>query len=328
MTCVNVTSVNVLDNPSRFVNPFQFEISFECIAHITDDIEWKLTYVGSAESDQHDQELDSVLVGPMQVGGYKIVFQADPPDPTRIPPQDLLGVTVVLLSCFYKDREFIRVGYYVNNEYDTPELNEEPPQQPLYDRLVRNILADKPRVTRYNISWDDAPQVEGMSIAEGGIPATPPGAPLMDPTQAAHAAGLAAQAAGAGAEEAEAAAQAAGSRRSRRSRRTRSPRRRRRRRRRQRRRRRAGGGAGAPADDDGGRRRARAAADDGRGALRRADGELSRAVWRGNVRERVGGGGAPRKVLLYEIPGQKARKGRAALAGETRVWVARLRLCT
>jgi len=209
MTCVNVTSVNVLDNPSRFVNPFQFEISFECIAHITDDIEWKLTYVGSAESDQHDQELDSVLVGPMQVGGYKIVFQADPPDPTRIPPQDLLGVTVVLLSCFYKDREFIRVGYYVNNEYDTPELNEEPPQQPLYDRLVRNILADKPRVTRYNISWDDAPQVEGMSI-EGGIPATPPGAPPMDPTQAAHAAGLAAQAAGAGAEEAEAAAQAAG----------------------------------------------------------------------------------------------------------------------
>ena len=31
MACVNVTSVNVLDNPSRFVNPFQFEISFECI---------------------------------------------------------------------------------------------------------------------------------------------------------------------------------------------------------------------------------------------------------------------------------------------------------
>ena len=44
----------------------------------------------------------------MQVGGYKIVFQADPPDPARIPASDLLGVTVILLSCFYKDREFIR----------------------------------------------------------------------------------------------------------------------------------------------------------------------------------------------------------------------------
>ena len=41
--------------------------------------------VGSAESDEHDQLLDSVLVGPMQVGGYKIVFQAEPPDPRRIP---------------------------------------------------------------------------------------------------------------------------------------------------------------------------------------------------------------------------------------------------
>ena len=147
MTCVNVTSVNVLDNPSRFVNPFQFEISFECIAHITDDIEWKLTYVGSAESDQHDQELDSVLVGPMQVGGYKIVFQADPPDPTRIPPQDLLGVTVVLLSCFYKDREFIRVGYYVNNEYDTPELNDAPPEQPAGRRRRRRADFQAPKTS-------------------------------------------------------------------------------------------------------------------------------------------------------------------------------------
>jgi len=33
---------------------------------MTEDIEWKLIYVGSAESDEHDQELDSILVGPMQ----------------------------------------------------------------------------------------------------------------------------------------------------------------------------------------------------------------------------------------------------------------------
>ena len=179
MTCVNVTSVNVLDNPSRFVNPFQFEISFECIAHITDDIEWKLTYVGSAESDQHDQELDSVLVGPMQVGGYKIVFQADPPDPTRIPPQDLLGVTVVLLSCFYKDREFIRVGYYVNNEYDEEDLRENPPATPQIERLVRNILADKPRVTKWSINFDSNPNGAPMQVSFGLPRVDPPGKALV-----------------------------------------------------------------------------------------------------------------------------------------------------
>uniref|UniRef100_A0A7S2NQ03 Histone chaperone n=1 Tax=Haptolina brevifila TaxID=156173 RepID=A0A7S2NQ03_9EUKA len=153
MACVNITNVGVLDNPSRFDNPFQFEVSFECIAPIAEDIEWKLIYVGSAESDDHDQLLDSVLVGPMQVGGYKIVFQAEPPDARRIPSHDLLGVTVILLSCFYRDREFIRVGYYVNSEYDSPELNENPPEQPIYERIIRNILADKPRVTRYQIDW-------------------------------------------------------------------------------------------------------------------------------------------------------------------------------
>lgn len=153
MACVNIINVGVLDNPAPFMNPFQFEIQFECIAPLDDDIEWKLVYVGSAESDQHDQLLDSICVGPMQVGNYKIVFQAEPPDATRIPHHDLLGVTVILLSCFYKDQEFIRVGYYVNSEYDSPELSESPPEMPIYERIQRNILAEKPRVTRYQIDW-------------------------------------------------------------------------------------------------------------------------------------------------------------------------------
>lgn len=31
MTAINITSVNVLDNPALFVNPFQFEIQYECL---------------------------------------------------------------------------------------------------------------------------------------------------------------------------------------------------------------------------------------------------------------------------------------------------------
>mmetsp|Transcript_27382 Transcript_27382/g.64674 ORF Transcript_27382/g.64674 Transcript_27382/m.64674 type:complete len:210 (-) Transcript_27382:194-823(-) len=173
MACVTVTNVTVLDNPARFENPFQFEIEFECIAPIPDDIEWKLTYVGSAESDDYDQLLDSVDVGPMQVGPYKFVFQAEAPDPRRIPTHDILGVTVILLSCFYHEKEFIRIGYYVNTEYDAPELMEAPPEQILYERLVRNILVDKPRVTRYQIDWADNSAAAGaMAEATTETPAT------------------------------------------------------------------------------------------------------------------------------------------------------------
>ena len=38
------------------------------------------------------------------------------------------------------------MGYYVNNEYADEELREEPPATVRLDRVVRNILAEKPRV--------------------------------------------------------------------------------------------------------------------------------------------------------------------------------------
>ncbi|KAF2313825.1 hypothetical protein GH714_013671 [Hevea brasiliensis] len=84
------------------------------------DLEWKLIYVGSAEDEMYDQLLESVLVGPVNVGNYRFVLQAiaDPPDPSKIREEDIIGVTVLLLTCSYLGQEFVRVGYYVNNDED------------------------------------------------------------------------------------------------------------------------------------------------------------------------------------------------------------------
>jgi histone chaperone ASF1 len=57
-------------------------------------------------------------------------------------------VTVVILSCHYRDKEFVRIGYYVSNEYDDPELRDNPPEVLNLDRVVRSVLHDKPRVTK------------------------------------------------------------------------------------------------------------------------------------------------------------------------------------
>ncbi|KAF7876308.1 hypothetical protein EAF04_001404 [Stromatinia cepivora] len=154
MSVVSLLGVNVLNNPAKFGDPYEFEITFECLEALQKDLEWKLTYVGSATSDEHDQELDSLLVGPIPVGVNKFLFQADAPDTKRIPDAEILGVTVILLTCAYDGREFVRVGYYVNNEYDSEELNADPPAKPLLDRVKRNVLAEKPRVTRFAIKWD------------------------------------------------------------------------------------------------------------------------------------------------------------------------------
>lgn len=129
------------------------------------DLEWKLTYVGSATSDQYDQELDSLLVGPIPVGVNKFVFEADPPDTKRIPDAEILGVTVILLTCAYDGREFVRVGYYVNNEYETEELNADPPAKPVIEKIRRNVLDAKPRVTRFAIKWYVMPTLMFLVIS-------------------------------------------------------------------------------------------------------------------------------------------------------------------
>ncbi|KAL2117473.1 hypothetical protein VTJ04DRAFT_7133 [Mycothermus thermophilus] len=154
MSVVSLLGVNVLNNPAKFTDKYEFEITFECLEPLQKDLEWKLTYVGSAQSDQYDQLLDSLLVGPIPVGVNKFVFEADPPDTSRIPSDELLGVTVILLTCAYDGREFVRVGYYVNNEYETEELQNDPPAKPIVEKIRRNVLANKPRVTRFAIKWD------------------------------------------------------------------------------------------------------------------------------------------------------------------------------
>ncbi|XP_076256340.1 histone chaperone asf1 [Rhynchophorus ferrugineus] len=155
MAKVQLCNITVMDNPSPFLNPFQFEITFECIEELKEDLEWKMIYVGSAESEEYDQVLDSVFVGPIPEGKHMFVFQADPPNVSRIPENDALGVTVVLLTCSYRSQEFIRVGYFINNEYSDQELRENLPSPPQFDKVTRNILASEPRVTRFKINWEE-----------------------------------------------------------------------------------------------------------------------------------------------------------------------------
>ncbi|KAG5358538.1 Histone chaperone ASF1 [Yarrowia sp. B02] len=155
MSIVSLLNIDVLNNPAPFGSPYEFQITFECLEPLKHDLEWKLTYVGSSTSFEHDQELDSLLVGPVPVGVNKFVFTADPPTVDLIPASELVSVTVIILSCSYNDREFVRVGYYVNNEYDSEELRLNPPPKVQVDHVVRNILAEKPRVTRFNIVWDN-----------------------------------------------------------------------------------------------------------------------------------------------------------------------------
>ncbi|GBF90307.1 histone chaperone ASF1A-like protein [Raphidocelis subcapitata] len=171
MAEVSIMSVDVKNNPAPFRDDIELEVQYECLTALKDDLEWKVIYVGSAEADNYDQTLDTAFVGPVQPGSYKFTMKAPAPDPSKIPQGDVVGVTALLLTCSYQDKEFVRVGYYVNNEYAEADMVENPPDKPAIDKLQRNIMSDHPRVTKFPHDFDNPPAappppVEGAE-AEG-----------------------------------------------------------------------------------------------------------------------------------------------------------------
>jgi histone chaperone ASF1 len=162
-------NVEFLNNPARFLDPYHFRVTFECIAALKEgtlylygfksssrtiwsDLEWRLIYVASPGNAELDQELDDCLVGPVPIGVNAFEFEGSPPSTKDIPPEDVLGVAALILTGSYRDQEFVRVGYYQNTEYDNEEMKLTPPEKIQFDRLVRDISA-KPRVTRFQIKW-------------------------------------------------------------------------------------------------------------------------------------------------------------------------------
>ncbi|ORY45429.1 histone chaperone ASF1 [Leucosporidium creatinivorum] len=185
MSIINISDITVLANPAKFTDPYLFRITFECMAPLEEDLEWKLTYVGSAESESFDQELDTCMVGPVPVGVNSFEFEAAAPLPSRIPASDLIGVTVILLTCSYNDQEFVRIGYYVNTEYGDAALKAQydasleegaqekglvaPDPAANVESMVRSVLGEKPRVTKFNIKWDSVPASTAV-VSEAELP--------------------------------------------------------------------------------------------------------------------------------------------------------------
>lgn len=63
----------------RLVQILVFQLFFPTLPNffilILTDLEWKMIYVGCAESEEFDQVLDTIYVGPIPEGRHMFVFQ-------------------------------------------------------------------------------------------------------------------------------------------------------------------------------------------------------------------------------------------------------------
>ena len=79
---------------------------------------------------------------------------------------------MVLITASYREQEFVRVGYYVTNEYEDMELRENPPTEPQFTKLIRTIAANEPRVTKFKINWDSSSAVAEAAAAAAAAAST------------------------------------------------------------------------------------------------------------------------------------------------------------
>eukprot|EP00347_Sterkiella_histriomuscorum_P009207 403342116 len=155
MSQVNVINVIAHNAKAPFLSKISFEIFFEALQPLSKILTWRIVYIGQASDPAYDQVLEEAEMDELQAGQMKFIFEGNPPDVSKILQNDIVGVTGILLTCSYNNQEFFRVGYYVNNFYEEQELNENQPPVPILDKLTRHILVEKPRVTKFQIQWED-----------------------------------------------------------------------------------------------------------------------------------------------------------------------------
>lgn len=155
MAAITLKNVTVQNANARITDPFVFEIEYDSLFDLKEDLQWNIKYISTGVGKELDeQELEMVDVGPVKVGSYKFVLQSNPIDVKRLVARDV-GTNVILLTCSYRDKKFVCVGYYVSNKYEDSELNDSPPNSIVIAKLVRTVQTEKVSVTHTIISWDE-----------------------------------------------------------------------------------------------------------------------------------------------------------------------------
>lgn len=141
------------DNPGSFCSPLQWRVRVESAETLPDTITISFVWVGSAQSSDFDQVLDSFDIGPLQQGITEFSLECDAPTPEEVPQEELIGLTILIITFQYKGQEFLRVAYYTQVAYADAVLNDHPPFPVQKERLGRYINMPQPAVTAIPISW-------------------------------------------------------------------------------------------------------------------------------------------------------------------------------
>ena len=116
MEQVAVTEILVQNPKGWFLEPIKLKVNFSVTLPLQKgnhsslkELEWKVIYVGSAESYEYDQLLEHFFMELPTKGSRTFEIEVDPPNASKIPSvEDLIGASVLMVSVFYRSQEFFR----------------------------------------------------------------------------------------------------------------------------------------------------------------------------------------------------------------------------
>ncbi|KAI6216430.1 Histone chaperone asf1 [Aphelenchoides besseyi] len=163
---VALLSVEPVETRTKLNAQIKLKITFELYEELPEEIEWEMAMAWDGER-KHDQVLDTVEVGPLQVGKHQFLFDAsEAPDYSKVREEDVTDVAVLFLRCSYRGNMFARVAFFVSHVYVDEKLRETPPEKPQLDMAIGTRHFDR----RYNLMPPPQPE-DGENEREEAFPA-------------------------------------------------------------------------------------------------------------------------------------------------------------
>ena len=138
MACIQLKEIEVQSpNPALYETPFVFRIAVDVLDDLNSrDMEVRFVWVGSAESSYYDQKLEEIVIGPLRMGTNEFIAHVPAPQWGLIPAWDIVGVTLLIVSLYYTEKEFIRVAYLVNIAYVSDVVSQKGPCFPCIPAIL------------------------------------------------------------------------------------------------------------------------------------------------------------------------------------------------
>lgn len=91
MAQVHINNIIVGNNPATVLDPFKFDITFECFNEMPGTFDWRIIYIGSPNNTQYDQVIDSFDMANLSPGVMNFQIETNPPDFNVIPQDEIIG---------------------------------------------------------------------------------------------------------------------------------------------------------------------------------------------------------------------------------------------